>query len=500
MSIALKKHGAFDGKISEDTYNDLEMLHNIGSGQAVFRDDSVLLKKLRIILPDGNQSSQNKMKIAIYYVRFCTMIENLLQEYETFDEEFTKKLIDYYIQSNSIEEMNNVGLGWYYDMKFKKSTSTLYSVGYGKDSTWHDWLQENHYENNKIKERGIQSIIHACKEHINRGGQIRLKSLSKCFGVDLFKYMQLNENGIANLYVIKDAPINFIEYRNKRFALQEYLSSDDNFDVVHKPRFCLDFSHPRKQKAKNFNNWSKRFLNGTTFISQAEVDEEQQKTGIENNQLDFFLLSYLRDKHVQGGDKGISSRISPIADKEVIASDTLWDIHEYSAGMNTEICIEKCCHLTFDAVEYGQLIYSYFKKYSGSKNKDKDFADNHDSILKREKTNTKENINKLQKNQNELSNSDHSKLSEQDKKTIQEKLRFNESLINFYDSYYNFLNNIVITEPSGKIEFVLSFMDWETEEVPEDWSLQNIYTIEENGVENLKMNLYKCLCKSVASM
>ncbi|UJF33740.1 hypothetical protein [Paenibacillus hexagrammi] len=250
MSVDFDRHREFNGKVGAYTYFLLEILSKLSDGNEFCLSDLDLLKTINIRVLDANKLPENRMKLSVHYIRLCKIIDNLLKEYENYDDEFKKTVIDYYIQSNSIKEMNSIGLGWYYDVKYRKETSTLYSVGYGVDSNWHEWLKNSYNENNKIKENGVQSFFYACKEHINPGGKIRLKSLSKCFGIDLFKYMQLDRNGNANLYIIKDAPINFIEYEGSKITLQEYLLSDFDFDAKKNPEFCFDFSHPRNEEKK----------------------------------------------------------------------------------------------------------------------------------------------------------------------------------------------------------------------------------------------------------
>ncbi|MEG2013419.1 MAG: hypothetical protein RR063_09485 [Anaerovoracaceae bacterium] len=489
MSIDSKKfgerHRKFENKISDDTYKSLEKLYNIVARQEISSAKLSLLKKM----PEYKQSPDDKMKTAIYYTRSCLMIESLLEEYKQYDDEVVKNVIDYYINSNCMQELNNIGLGWYYDVKYKKNTATLYSVGYGNDSNWIEWLQNKNVENNQIKENGIQLVFTACKEHINRGGRIRLKSLSKCFGVDLFKYMQLDNNCNANLYIIKDAPVNFIKNNDKEISLQEYLLSDDIFDVDNKPQFCLDFSHPRNEKVENYNNWSNRFLQDSKYISQAEINEKKKNYGIESEQED-FLLELLKQEHIQDGEKGISSRISPIADKEVIASDTLWSIENYNINLKEDdILAGKCYHFTFNSTEYCQLIFDYFKMYAEKHSKS--FKKNYNLVIGNI-------LLSLEEEQKKFENLSGEQLQNEEIEKMKQQCDYNKNLIRNYSSYEEFLKNITIEETPIKMKLALSFIDWNLEKIPPNWSINNIYTAKSNKEENLKINLYKCICKRVA--
>lgn len=161
-----ERYKVFENKISDATYKALECLNDIISGE---KQRSVQVYILGNSI-EYNQTPKSKMKIALYYTRLCTIIENLLSEYKNYDEEQVKVIIDYYIESNAMKEMNLIGLGYYYDVKFKKDRTTLYSVSYGSKSNWHTWLLDNNVEENHLKENGVQLIFKACKEHINPGG------------------------------------------------------------------------------------------------------------------------------------------------------------------------------------------------------------------------------------------------------------------------------------------------------------------------------------------
>ena len=109
-----------------------------------------------------------------------------------------------------------------------------------------------------------------CRDHINRGNEekVKLISFSKCFGIDLFKYMYLNNDRKLRLSIVKNAEINKLYFNNNDMSIQKYKRADIN-EV---PDFCLDFSEVRNSKTKEFNSWFKRFL-GEEFISQKEFEE-----------------------------------------------------------------------------------------------------------------------------------------------------------------------------------------------------------------------------------
>lgn len=502
MNTDSNYHSEFNDKVSKEMYNYLELLCAVTNGHTVPSADLALIETIKKMIDINNMDrlmNENKMKLSICYIRICKIIKSLLNEYADYEEAFKKDIIDYYIKLNSIKEMNTLGFAWYYDMKFKKDVATLYSAGYGEVSNWSEWFRKHMDENNTIKQRRLQLIFHACKEHINRGGEIRLKSLSKCFGVDLFKYMQLDENGTANLYVIKDALINFIKYNGSCGALQKYISSDSygSFDGGENLEFCLDFSHPRNEKAKNFKRWSTDFLEDSSFISQAEFEESKNSLGVNDDMFNFFILDILCKKHLEGADKAISSRISPIADKEIIASNTLWEIKKYTPGFDVNVLPEICYHISFDESEYYQLIFNYFNSYyeKGCKGKEP-FHEKYVIQLAQEKEFIHNNIQKLQKENEDMSNPDNPSTQHKDLESIERK---NDVLIKFYQSYEEALDKVITDGENKKIQFALSFIDWNVEMIPTNWALDNIYHVKKCHEKNLRLNLYKCLCKIVAT-
>lgn len=350
-------HEEFKNRISDELYEELdEAFAKIDENK-----DGLIIKL-----------ADKKMKKSIQYLRRCNLVKIILEDENKSDVE--KKLLTMYYaglnsEKSSLEEVNFWGTGFYYDVKFEEYKETLYSVAYvqydaeKKDceekKSWKDWIPDKATENNKLKKSGMQWIFRACKEHINRGGNIELYSCSKCFGIDLFKYMHLDEDGKARISILKEVPINFMKLHDKKFSLQEYLLNDKEcFDIAQKPQFCLDFSNPRGEKQDNFNEWSKKFLK-ELIISEKQKKDVQEKFGV-----DEFIAHYLINLSMQkvGNDKAIGSRVSPIRDKEVIVSDHIWERVEYTDDLNGEEAEPgKCYSFEFDEKEYYLLIYCYFK-------------------------------------------------------------------------------------------------------------------------------------------
>ena len=464
-------HEEFKNRISDELYEELdEAFAKIDENK-----DGLIIKL-----------ADKKMKKSIQYLRRCNLVKIILEDENKSDVE--KKLLTMYYaglnsEKSSLEEVNFWGTGFYYDVKFEEYKETLYSVAYvqydaeKKDceekKSWKDWIPDKATENNKLKKSGMQWIFRACKEHINRGGNIELYSCSKCFGIDLFKYMHLDEDGKARISILKEVPINFMKLHDKKFSLQEYLLNDKEcFDIAQKPQFCLDFSNPRGEKQDNFNEWSKKFLK-ELIISEKQKKDVQEKFGV-----DEFIAHYLINLSMQkvGNGKAIGSRVSPIRDKEVIVSDHIWERVEYTDDLNGEEAEPgKCYSFEFDEKEYYLLIYCYFKEYAV---KDKEpqkkvyFEEKFEEKFREELRSVKEDIKKMDKD---------------------EKYNNYKVKMKFLEKYIADLENMT-GEPTKKIKTLLSMIKWDKEKITGEWTVKNIYN---HNRENELINLFKLLCKSV---
>lgn len=474
------KHCNFRGKVSEEIYANLESMYQVIEGQDITEElkNNLKIDKLTI-------DEDIRLKVSIYYLRWCEFINNVIE-----NDAINKDNIAYYLQCNSLVEMKHLGLGYYFDVKYpKQKIATLYSVGYGEDSTWKEFLKNNNIESNQIKENGIQLIFRACKEHINCGGNYSLKSLSKCFGVDLFKYMKLDNNGNANLYIIKNTLVNFIKINEKSFSVQDYLVSDEIFDES--VQFCIDFTNVRGNKAENYNSWSKRFLCENEFISIKELNDKKEEYEIREDTYDDIILSMLQSDRKEKGERSIGSRVSPITDREVIVSDQLWGSEEIEDKIdNTVMKDEQCYHFTFTENEYVALIYFYFMKYAEEKNNKKECYENNSKKRLEE-------IGKIIKKINGLITEKEDEDSEETSGEI-EKLKLmkvrSEEIEKKFDSAIQLINNI-----PQNIQTVLNTINWDNEEIPKHWSLDNIYQAKnQEDTKNLICNIIKCLCKDLS--
>lgn len=456
-----KKHDKFKYKIYEDNYELLDEMYNM----LITGDlNHETLEKMKINLKGINSDKKKhliKYRLSIYYVRICSLIENILKEYE-IDVEEAKNAVNYYVFNNGMKEMNYFGLGWYYDVKFNKKIATIYSSEYIQEveTIW----DKGNTEHNRIKDNILQSIMKGCRDHINRGNEekVKLISFSKCFGIDLFKYMYLNNDRKLRLSIVKNAEINKLYFNNNDMSIQKYKRADIN-EV---PDFCLDFSEVRNSKTKEFNSWFKRFL-GEVFISQKELEEEKESIDADYFDLDLLAYSFLEEKHLEEGKTAISSRITPIKDKEVIISNNeLWEMVKYEDSIaDNELEDGKCYSFELGEKEYIQLIYEYYFtlscKVRNEENIDKEkYFDKFQKEMKNwfnvlqekgeELQNVVENEINLNKSEDEQIKLDKEKFLE-----LERVIHFKGFIQkNMFFDYY---------EENSKIKTILSMIDWEYE-------------------------------------
>ncbi|OME52812.1 MULTISPECIES: hypothetical protein [Paenibacillus] len=296
-----KIHLEFEGQVSTDTFDILGEMYRQCEDTNYFVDEATIKKVFRIEKYFEVQNSDKKLKIIIFYQRYCILIKELLNEYSELAEEDRKKIVDYYLFDNRLKELKYLGLGHYYNAKFKKSQATLYRSK-GRDRI------ESDYFGAPDSVEIVKRIFEQCREHINKGtNKVRLYSYSKCFGTVLFKYLSIEKGKISvNLQIIPKNNINVINVNGENMSVQQFVRhqcKDARID------FCIDMSSVRNGKRDNLTIWMKDFL--------GESSTEIQRI------------------------------LSPVSDQEVIAS----------CIPNQEI--SEC----FNEEELIYLLYRYYKKY-----------------------------------------------------------------------------------------------------------------------------------------
>lgn len=472
------KHLQYKDNISQRTYNVLNNLHQIilkaddcvineNTKQYVFKNyDINTLKKYDL-----------KLKSAIFYQRYCILVEALLKEYADINDLDRKEIIDYYVWDNRLKELNCIGLSWYYNYKFKKSKATIYK-GRFKKVNWDE------IKNKELKDKtgidAMQSIIKTCRKHINPGGEIQLRSFSKCFGIDLFKYVSLykhiDKSLSADIYIKRDAEINIIKIPNKTISIQQFIL---NNICINESDFVLDFSMPRNDERENFEKWYKDFMCKSEKFYEKFENIQMIVKETEKYHEDFFNIL------VEGyeNSKQISKMVSPLADREVIVSGDVWgDSIEFDEESiiysNETICdykdYDKCVHFNLSEEELYQLIYRYYQKYAQEKYKmgPKEFEDKYNNYFT-------EIINDLKK------------------RSISKESTMKETT---FFKLLDKLNTIKkeCKKTSIKVESIISFIEWNNEEINLDWTYKNIFNKQkENAVVNfVKCIMFDIICKN----
>ncbi|QGQ97918.1 hypothetical protein EHS13_25030 [Paenibacillus psychroresistens] len=302
-------HLDFEGKVSADTFGILGKMFRHGE-DTNYSIDAATIKK--VFMNDKYfdiQNSDKNLKVKILYQRYCILIKELLNEYSELADEDRKKIIDYYLFDNRLKELKYLGLGHYYNAKFKKSQATLFRSNGGKRDEPDNYGKSSNLET-------VKTIFEHCREHINKGtDKVRLYSYSKCFGIVLFKYLSINQKkDTVELQILPNQDINVIFGGDNNMSLHQFVG-----DQCKNTRtdYCIDMSSVRNGKRDNLTIWMKDFL--------GEKSTEIQKMH------------------------------SPVSDQEVITSCIL--NQEVSESFNEEELI--------------YLLYRYYEKYYEVRNKGK---------------------------------------------------------------------------------------------------------------------------------
>lgn len=514
------KHKVFKDRILKENYEALDKLFNVICSSNINQNDIDILKE-EIKCLELNENDENlyllQYKLSIRYLRICSLIAQIIEKLKD-EPQKAKEIINYHIKDLDINELNYLGLAWYYDIKFNEEKCTLYSSGKIPESNWDKWIQEkSNLKNNKIKKNILQNIIKACKEHINRGGTIKLISFSKCFGIDLFKYMYLDDDNKSYLNIVKNTSINILKIEDKKFSIPNFML--DKTDGM--PDFLLDFSEVRKKEnISNLNTWTERLLK-EPFISQKELDEMKDNLSSNyNGTTDMSYISYylLQNRRKEDSKKGISSRINPVKDKEVIANTIIWNSEKQLDFIDKE-------HLDSDTLynfelsenEFLKLIYEYYynlycKICDYDKNNlliKEDYFKEFQKKIENGKNLLLKEIEKIEEENNNLS---ISKMKEYEKsEAIESEIEENKKLIAFIkDNYVKFFEDVLsyiennLNKQSIPVNTIMSIINWDYElsnkESIRDLKLDNIYDRylkNEIRLKNHSINIFKIICKDL---
>ncbi|KHD14000.1 hypothetical protein [Clostridium butyricum] len=449
------KHLYLKNQVSDITFNILEDLFKF-----ISKDDYELNKNIDdYVFSKLNwkkeKNADSNVKSKIMYNRYCSLIEHILKEYSNLSGLEKKEMIDYYLWDNGLKEIKCIGLSWYYDYKFKKNTATIYKGRY-KETNWSEI--RNSTLNNETGVEAVKGIMRTCREHINKGGNVELRSFSKCFATDLFKYISLYEHVdksiSADIYIKRDAEINVVKTFDKGLvSLQQFIYKNLSIDDCD---FVIDFSTPRDNERKNFDKWYEEFM--TTKFGSINSDEFESKS------LNDYLYDFLVRK--QENDTKISKMVSPLTDEEVIVSGDLWggciEFNEEGSACYDDIDKLKYVHFNLNENELYKLIYTYYEKYS-------------------------------EKNEGISPNDFEFEYNNYFESLINELHKYNESNnVDNLEEVFKKLNYIREESKKGskKIETLLKLIDWSNEKINTKWDFRNIYNKKN---ENLYVNFFKLI-------
>lgn len=470
MIFLINNHDAFSGNISEDGMILLQFLYNPATQLT-----EPLLTKVHQILTTAGLSSKHipipgelfDLRFTILYKRYCHVVMHLLKEYQHLNASNRKQIIDYYLFNNALQELKFLGTGFYYDCKFKQGRATLYK-GRAKEANWKEKIQLAGHQQ-KVGIDAVKEMFSSCREHINTGGQIELKSYSKCFVLDLFKYISLypktNEEFIADIYVKKNAPINCIQIGEERITIQQYIEADYPLENT---EFIIDFSEPRDFNRDNFNRWYQAFME-TDFKKGNQIPPNINQY----SDINAFFRDYLANNQQP---TLVSLMVSPVADHEVIVSGELWETVDFAPyHLESDALI----HFSFTESELFELIVAYFVEFFNQINQSVLLESFYETVLKM--------ISSLQE---QLTNSIEAQPNTLSEQVLQGSKKLEH------------IKNILKQDCTNtKIRGLLQLIDWEYEksfwqqENMKSFDLQKIYN---KRNENLYINVLKFICVDVA--
>lgn len=511
------KHEVFKNRIFNENYEALNKLFNVICSTKINQNDINDLKNEINCLEMEEYNGTLYLiqyKLSIQYLRICSLISELIKKLND-EPQKAREIINYHIKDLDINELKYLGLAWYYDIKFNEEKCTLYSAGKIPESNWDKWIQEkSNLKNNKIKKNILQNIIKACREHINRGGTIKLISFSKCFGIDLFKYMYLDNDNKCYLNIVKDTSINILKIKDRKFSIPNFML-DKSDDI---PNFLLDFSEVRKKEnISNLNAWTERFLQ-KPFISQKEFDEMKNSLSSNDSDMNYIFYFLLKNSRNEDSQIGISSRINPIKDKEVIASTIIWNKGQQSDFIEKKyLDSDTLYNFELSEKEFFELIYEYYYNLyckicdssEGTKLTYEEYFKTFEIEMENKKNSFFDLIKKIEKENSELL-SDNFEISEETKE-IEKKIEENKKLIafikeeciKFFEDVLSYMENN-LNKQSIPVDTIISTVNWDyelsNEKLIRNLEWDNIYGLDlkdEIGLKNNLINIFKIICKEI---
>ena len=240
------------------------------------------------------------MQAYIYYTRFCNLAIELLKYYkeDSIIENNNKAndfvlALKYFMFNDNVKQIEYTGIGFKFNVNWMPQRSKFYR--------FYDGIDESKFIVKNDKDI-IEGIIESICNQVGQTGENRLFSVGKHFDICLFKYYQppLKEDSWT-VKVYEKHPINFIDYKGKRYSIPAFMQLLNEEDMCSKDitNFSFDISKFNKSlgdamsKTKDASSLFSMFRYYINTISPIE------KTGcITDGEIVFLKLEDETDKFI----------------------------------------------------------------------------------------------------------------------------------------------------------------------------------------------------------
>ncbi|NOW11529.1 hypothetical protein DFH84_003418 [Clostridium saccharobutylicum] len=266
----------------------------------------------------------------IYYMRYVMLALDLMDEYRDDKGRF-ERTISHYIFNDKYDELKFEGLGYYYNIFWKKQNMTLFHCYDGcEGGNWNLCSDGKNFDN----------ILKRCKAHIE-GTMLNFYSSSKYFGRCMMKYFNdysNNDNVDYNICIYEKMPVNYVKTNVGIVSLQEYQERClENSSGVEFDDFSIDFSDflkDRDDDIASLNNLFKKTTGsevskekcGSIYDGEVIFYKSWDENSSKNSQNykkykltieEFYILmsSYFEKVKVQ--EKSITDIVNEICEKDI---------------------------------------------------------------------------------------------------------------------------------------------------------------------------------------
>lgn len=247
-----------------------------------------------------------RMQAYIYYTRFCNLgmflanyynMNSIIDE-KNIAEDFALSL-KYFMFNDDVKQIEYTGVAFRFNVDWLPQEDTFFR--------FYDGIIKSKFNFNKeSNEAPMQYIINEIRQHIQ--GDCSLFSCGRNFGVCLFKYWQpLTEENSWTVRVYDKTPINFIDYKNKRYSIPAFMQliGNENIDFNEVSNFSFDMSRFHKGRGKDNSSEKNASSLFSLFRYYNDTISSIERTGsIMDGEIVFLELS--DKKYVELSDKNYS--------------------------------------------------------------------------------------------------------------------------------------------------------------------------------------------------